>query len=271
MKTGKAIFLLSLLLSLLVIIANVSGLLFPDVLYAKETANWYAQCIGQDIADLLFALPALVISSLLTYRQNKKALLVWAGTLAYLIYTFTIYSFAVQFNSLFIVYCLALGLSVYLLLWFLLTHFNRPVHTWFDEKVPAKGTGWYLIIIACLFYLLWLSAIIPAIAGNRIPEELAQVGLPANPVHVIDLSVCLPGIFITGILLLKRHRLGYLLAPAVLTFFVIMDLSLGSLMIVIAWRGLASNPVLMGVMFALAVVSFVLLFLFMRSVKDKEC
>jgi hypothetical protein len=88
----------SLLLAMLVIIASGAGLIMPGVLYAKATPNWYAQSFGQDIVDFFIAVPMLIITSVLAYMKSRKALLLWAGVMIYLIYTFAIYCFAVYFT-----------------------------------------------------------------------------------------------------------------------------------------------------------------------------
>jgi hypothetical protein len=263
----KILFRLSLILAALVLIASGTGLIMQEQVYANETPNWVAQSIGQDMIDLFIVLPALIITSLLVYRQSKKALLIWAGVVAYLIYTFVIYCFAVHFNRLFVVYCLILGLSVYLFIWFLLSQYRLPVRDWFNEKIPGRLIGMYMIIIAAGFYILWLMQIIPANIQNIAPKELTDAGLFTNPVHVLDLSVCLPGIIITGILLLRRHPAGLLLTPVVLTFFTLMDITIGGLVLVLKWKGLEANSVLTVIMFVLALVSAVLLILFFRSMK----
>jgi len=262
---NRIVFRLSLLLALLVIAANGSGLLMASQLYAKETANWFAQSIGQDMADLFIALPFLLISSWLAYRGNKKALLIWAGVLAYLGYTFTIYCFAIHFNRLFIVYCFTLGLAVYLFAWFVLSQYREPVKEWFSGSGPARVAGIYMIAIAAIFYVLWLMQIIPAGINNTIPREIADTGLFTNPVHVLDLSICLPGILMTGALLLRRHSLGFLLAPAILTFFILMDITIGGLMVVMNWRGLEPNNGIVIVMLLLALFSTILLIALLRN------
>jgi hypothetical protein len=264
---NKTCLWLSLLLATLIIIANGIGLFIPDHLYAQETPDWYAQAIGQDMADLFIALPFLIITCLSAYRQNKKALLIWGGVLAYLIYTFAIYCFAIHFNQLFLVYCLVLGLSVYLFTWFTLSQYQQQIKDWFDERVPVKLTGIYMIAIGIIFYILWLIQIVPANINNTVPKGLINAGLLTNPVHVLDLSVCLPGIMMTGILLLRRHPAGLLLAPVVLTFFILMDISLGGLMIVMKWKGLGANDIAVAGMFVLAVFSTALLILYLKSMK----
>src|ERR1019366_8796872 len=116
---------------------------------------------------------------------------------------------------------------------------------------------------------LWLSEIIPAIIQNTIPKSIVETGLFTNAVQVIDLSVFLPGIFITGISLLKRISFGLILVPIILTFFVLMDISIGTLAVVMKMKGVESNLVLTVIMGVLALLSLVLLIWYFKSIKTK--
>ncbi len=266
---NKIILLLSLPIAILVTIVSYTGLFFPDT-YAKETANWAAQAVAQDIIDLFLIIPFLLISSWLGFKKNRIALLLWSGVLIYLIYTFVIYCFAVHFNQLFIVYCLVLGLSFYAFLYFLLSQIKEPIASWYSEKIPVKTVGIFLMILSGLFYLLWLSEIIPAIFSNTSPATIIETGLLVNPVHALDLSVVLPGFMIVGILLLKKNPLGLLLAPAVLTFCILMDITIGTLMIVMNMRGIETDLSLTVIMVLLALFTLGLLVWFLKSLQLKR-
>ncbi len=266
---NKIILFLSLPIAILVTIVSYTGLFFPDT-YAKETANWAAQAVAQDIIDLFLIIPFLLISSWLGFKKNRIALLLWSGVLIYLIYTFVIYCFAVHFNQLFIVYCLVLGLSFYAFLYFLLSQIKEPIASWYSEKIPVKTVGIFLMILSGLFYLLWLSEIIPAIFSNTSPATIIETGLLVNPVHALDLSVVLPGFMIVGILLLKKNPLGLLLAPAVLTFCILMDITIGTLMIVMNMRGIETDLSLTVIMVLLALFTLGLLVWFLKSLQLKR-
>jgi hypothetical protein len=116
-----------------------------------------------------------------------------------------------------------------------------------------------------LFYLLWLAEILPAVLANEMPRSLADAGLPTNPVHVIDLSVFLPGVLITGVLLLKQRPLGYLLTPVLLTFFVLMDITIGTLMLILNARGQKTDLGIAVMMAIFAIFSLILLILHLRQ------
>lgn len=266
---NKIILLLSLPIAILATIVSYAGLFIPDT-YTKETANWTAQAVAQDIIDLFLIIPFLLITSWLAFKKSRIALLLWSGVLIYLIYTFVIYCFAVHFNQLFIVYCLVLGLSFYAFLYFFLSQIKEPIDSWFSYTVPVKTVGIYLMILSGLFYLLWLSEIIPAIFINTTPATIIETGLVTNPVHALDLSVVLPGFMIVGILLLKKNPMGLLLAPAVLTFCILMDITIGTLMIVMNMKGIETDLSLTVIMGLLAMITLILLVWFLRSVQLKK-
>lgn len=261
--------LFSLPLAVFVIIVSYAGLFIPET-YAKETPNWQAQAFGQDIINLFLITPLLLITSWFAYKKSRVALLVWSGLLVYLIYTFVLFCFAVHFNYLFIIYCFTLGFAFYAFLCFLFSQINKPITSWYSEKIPAKTIGIYLIIVAGLFYLLWLSEILPAILSDTTPSTIIETGLITNPVHALDLSVTLPGLMIVAILLLKRKSLGLLLVPAALTFCILMEITIGSLVIVMNIRGLEISFSLAGIMGCIALITLVLLILFLRSLKIRE-
>jgi hypothetical protein len=266
-EKGKRIIIrLSFLICILLVIASCGGLLFPST-YSAETPNWTAQAVGQDIFDLFLVVPFLMITVIFIRQKSRKALLLWSGAILYLIYSFVIYCFAVHFNNLFIVYCAILGLSFYAFMYYLVGQLRRSAADWFEETVSVKSVGYYFIVISCIFYLLWLSEIVPATINGTTPKNIIEMGLLTNPVHALDLSVVLPGIFVTGILVLKKKTLGMLLAPAVLVFMILMDITIGGLNIIMQIRGLEGSYMISSVMAVFALVGVWLLIILLKGVK----
>jgi hypothetical protein len=266
---ANSIITLSLLLAILVLGANSYSLLTPGF-YAKETANWAAQSIGQDIINIFLIVPALIITACFASRKSTTGLLLWGGVNLYLVYTFAIYSFDLHFNKLFLLYCFCLSLSFYSFIYFLLSVMGKPIEAWTDGQFIIRFIGIYFIVIALVFYFLWLSEILPAIMNDATPKSLLETGLMTNPVHVIDIAIFLPGLFITGIVLLKRKKIGLLLAPVLLTFFILMDITIGGLIFMLKSRGLEGNYMITVIMSLLAVFSAVLLAIYLKSMKVKS-
>src|SRR6056297_2261862 len=82
--------------------------------------------------------------------------------------------------------------------------------------------GLYFILIAIMFYGIWLKEVLPAILDDTLPKSVSDYNLLVNPIHVLDIAIVLPGLIIAAILLLKKRPLGYILAPVFLVFIVIL-------------------------------------------------
>jgi hypothetical protein len=250
-------------LALLIAIASLVGILVPST-YARETTSWAAQAVGQDWVDLVLAAPWLVITAVAARRGSRAGVLLLGGGLLYAVYELVIYAFAVHFNQLFLLYCAALGLAVYALAGLLWRLGSEKLTDWF-AGVPRRAAGTLLIVVGVGFGLLWLGEIVPALATGTVPASLAEAGVPSNPVHAIDLSIILPAHVMAGVLLLRRRPFGYAAAPILLSFGVLMALSIAGMMVVMHRRGVGANLAVVGAMATLAIASTVLLVLTLRK------
>lgn len=241
-------------IAVLLAIATMSGV-FISGLY-RDTPNLVAQAIGQDVITLVVALPTLVIGAFLTSRGSQRARLVWLGGLIYTVYTYVGYAFDVRFNPLFLVYVALLGCSTYALIGGLITTDWEGFTAGFTERTPTKAVSIYLGMLASLFYLLWLSEAVPASLSGNPPQSLIDAGTPTNFVQVLDLAWLLPAIAITAISLWRKRSLGYTLAGALLTHFVLLTLAILSM---VAFMVRAGQPVVIpqvviyGVLFAVSI------------------
>jgi hypothetical protein len=251
----------SFVLAALMVIVSLAGILVPAT-YARETADWRAQALGQDWFDLLVAAPWLVACAAGTLRGRGHWHLLLGGGLLYAVYTFVIYAFSVHFGALFPIYCAALGLAFYLGL-FLLLDLPAPAR----PTRPARATGILLLAIGGLFALLWLAEIAAAIAAGEVPASLQQTGLPSNPVHVMDLAIVLPAHVIAGVALLYRRPAGVRLAPLLLAFGVLMASSIAGMMIAMQLLGAGAALPVAGAMLALAALSALALVRFLRALE----
>ncbi len=265
-RFNKVLPALSLVLAFFTFIVSYLGV-FVAGTYSRETANWTAQAIGQDVVNLFLIVPLLIVLSALTYRKYTVAVFVWAGAMLYLVYSYAIYSFSLHFSELFLVYCLIFGLSTYSFLYFLYVFIDVPIATWFKEEIHVRVAGGFLIIIAVLFYVVWLSAIIPALATNTTPQDITVAGLLTNPVYVLDLSFFLPGFMVAALLALKKKGIGLLLVPSLISFIVLMTSAIAGINAGMYFYAVASDFTVALVMSVLSVVSVVVLAVYLRSVQ----
>lgn len=262
-KQTKVLLALSVFICVLIAAGSYAGISSAGF-YAAEAPGWQVQCTGQDLINLFFIVPFFLVSAILLYYGRKKSLLPWTGCLLYLIYTYLVYCFDVHFNEFFIDYCIILGLSFYLCIYSFL-HFIKSNDEAVFGKAPYRLTGVFFITVAIAFVFLWLSEIIPAQLQNTLPATLQEAGLFTNPVHVIDLSVFLPGVFIAGLLLLKRNRFSAVIAPVLLTFFILMDITIAVLSFLMAQKSPESSIPVVISMILLALFSLVLLIFHLKA------
>lgn len=194
--------------------------------YENETLLWRIQCEGQDLIDLIFVFPVLIISSVLLLRGSIVGRLTWPGVIFYLIYTFTIYCFDVHFNAFFLEYCAVLGLSIYGFMYFLYREVNVHWNYTFSSNILIKSVAFYIIFIAAVFYMLWLAEILVAINSAELPAKLDQMKLPTNPIHVLDIAILLPFMILTGVLLLREKMAALYLGSYILTFTILMNITI---------------------------------------------
>jgi hypothetical protein len=217
--------------------------------------------------DLLFGVPWLVVSAIGALRRSRTARILLAGGLLYTVYELLIYAFAVHFNVLFLVYCATLGMSLFALFGVGIALAREDVRGWFEDTVPIRTPGIFLLTVGVGFALLWLAEIVPALVRGTVPPSVVEAGVPTNPVQVIDLAAVLPAHIAAGVLLLRRRAHGFVAAPVILAFGLLMALSIAGMMVVMHLRAVeATFPVAIA-MGVLSVATGTMLSLMLRRLR----
>lgn len=261
----KILTILTILLAIFLALVSIAGAFFPET-YARDNPSMGAQGVGQDLVDLFIAVPLLLLSFYYTSRGRRVASLIYGGTLLYIMYSFIIYCFGVNFNQFFLLYCLTLSLSLYSFILLISDLRHLQVEDWFDGA-PVRLISVYLIIVAIIFYVLWLKSIVPATIQNTIPKDVSEYGLLVNPVHVIDLVFALPGLIIGAVLIRRRKSLGYIISAIALVFMVLLTLALAAMVVLLVVRDISEDftvAIVFGVLSLTSILFSVLLF---KSIK----
>jgi hypothetical protein len=114
--------------------------------------------------------------------------------------------------------------------------------------------------------VLWLKDVIPAVIKNTTPKTVSDYNLLVNPVHVLDLSIALPGLILTAVLLMKKRRMGYILAPILLVFLIILAIALAGMVMMTKARGITENMSIAIIFLVLAVISTVFLYFYLKNI-----
>lgn len=233
----------------LAVVGTALGLFRPG--FYSDPYSLVYQAYGQDAVTLVVVIPLLAIGLVLARRGSLRGYVLWLGALAYMLYTYAVYAVITQFNVFFLGYVALFGLSLYTLVGGLLRLDPEPVERRLESDLSVRPLVGFLLAMAGLVSLLWLSEIVPALLGGTKPASAAEVGLPANVVHVLDLGVLIPAMAIAAYWLRQRRAWGYVL-PGIL-FVKLSSIGL-AILAMVAWLTYEGNPVPSG-----QIVVFVLL------------
>jgi hypothetical protein len=190
------------------------------------------------MAVLLVGLPVLATAMLGAARGSPRGLVVWLGTLAYLLYQGVLFCFAVPLNRVFLAYVAYLGLC----LWSLVTLLLRTSLDAFAGRVSPRMPARRLAAVAAFLVLAngyaWLSQIVPATVDNDPGSLLKDTGLLTNPVFVQDLAVWLPLLAVAAVATWNRRPWGLLVVGAMLGMFVLESISIAT----DQWFGARADP-----------------------------
>jgi hypothetical protein len=255
-------YVVSLIIALLMIIASLAGLLYPDQLY--PTAALRQSFMATDVVNLLIGLPILLGSIWFARRGKLPGLLFWPGALLYVLYHYIVYTFSLPLNVGFLLALVLLGLSVYTTIGLVASIDGQAVRRRLAGNVPERIAGGALTGLGLAFALLVLSTIIGALLrGTDIAK--AELGL-----HVSDFIISQAWI-IGGVLLWRREPLGYVTGAGLL--FQASLLFVGLLVYFALQPLLTGTPLPVEdfvVIFAMGLICFVPFGLFVRGVGKGE-
>jgi len=258
---------LSLASVVLMAVSSAAGLYWPGA-YFNETASWASQGIGQDLVNVVVVCPALLVAAYFVARGSVRGLLVWLGLLIYVIYSYVLYAFFVHFHRLFLAYVATLGLAFWAFLGATASLDLDSLGRILDRGRSYRGQVIYLTASGLLFATLWLRAIVPALVSGVTPDDVREVGLPVNPIHVLDLAFILPAMVVTAMLLRRRHAVGLVFAVPLMTFAAAMGGAIVGMSIVMQRRGLGTATGTVGVLVVLIAIALGLTFTFLRETRD---
>lgn len=257
--------------ALVTAVATALTFFVPDVLRGTAVMNGSGR--GTALVALIIGVPTLVGSMLVVARGSKRGVAVWLGAVAFLLYQSVLLLFATPFNSLFLFYCVMWSLTFWAAVTTLRATDMDELAAHFDKALPARRIAIFLWVVGVLNALAWLGGVVPALFSSARPEFLEGTGLTTNPIYVQDLAFWIPLVAVSAWWLWHRRPWGYVLSGALLVFFVIESITIA----VDQYMGHAADPassvasdVLTPVFAALAVVTSIPLFIYMRHIHPRR-
>lgn len=202
------------------------SLFMPSLLAGTEVTRGTLR--GTAVVVLAVGVPALVAGMALERRGSARAVVVWLGALAYLLYQAVLFCFATPMNRLFLAYVAMLGLG----LWSLVVLLRAvDVHRFVarvDGRMPAHALAGVVGGFAVLNGLAWLARIVPAAFSDDPASPLEGSGLLTSPVWVQDLAFWVPASLVAAVWFWNHRPWGVLLSGGLLGFYAVECLSIAS-------------------------------------------
>jgi hypothetical protein len=215
--------------------AAIPTVLLPHLLSGPAVMIGSAR--GTALIMLVLGVPLLITSLALERGGSRWWAIARYGSLAYLAYNDFLLLFATPFNSLFLVYIVAMSSTAFAL-GLSLAHADNEVVTQRLPGTAARLIGGYILTIVVLNTLLWLRTIVPAIFASVPTSFLSGTGIATNPIFVQDLVFWLPSAALIGWLTWTRRRWGALLAGSYLVYGLIEAIGVAT----DQWMGSSADP-----------------------------
>lgn len=223
-------------LVLLPVAAGV-GLFVPG--FYRDAAWMIPQARGQDLVTLVIAAPLLLGSLIAARRRSLAAMLIWIGTLGYVLYTYAMYSYTAYFNPLFLVYVALLSASLFALVDLLIHLDSQRLGDGVRSLMLTRAAAAFLALVGLLFLFAWLGQVVPATLRGTVPDAVTLAKTPTSAVYVQDLAVMIPLLLLAAVWLWQRRTWGYALG---LSLLVTTDVMLAALLSMAAFMALAQIP-----------------------------
>lgn len=194
--------------------------LYGDGIYKY---NSVLKASGNKGTDIVMIIVAVLFSfSTVMRKKSAKYRFLQVGLLSGLLYYSSCLVFGVTFNKLFPIYVLLFSSTLFAMI-FLLSNLIKENNL--SEELKSKnltGTAVFIIVGGCSV-LIWLEFIIPALITG---QPLTNIEIyTTEPTFVLDLGIILPTYLACGISILKKKTIGYKLTPILLTFLIIVGLT----------------------------------------------
>jgi hypothetical protein len=193
-------------------------------LYLDETP-WAREAFrGGDLVTLLIAVPLLVASLVLVGRGSVRAIPVWIGVLLYTLYMYAYAVFGATFNDAFLLHIAAFSLSMFALACALPAIDIDAVARTFAGHRWAKAVGILMVVVGAGQGALWVFVVVRNAINGALIENIPVSG--QHLVFALDLSLLVPMLIVSGVLLARRRPSGFLLGTAMAVMGAITQLNL---------------------------------------------
>ena len=209
-------------------------------LYSYDTLFSAGSFRGADAVTLLVCVPLLLAAYWRWRKGSLRAGFLQMAALSFFLYNSISMAFGAAYNPLFLAYTAFFSASLFAFI-LAFTAFDLPgLPGYFSSRFPHRGIGVFQLVTGGVLILVWLSDLVGAIGPGKAPALLGSYTTMVT--YAMDLGVIAPLLLLSGILLLRRAPLGYLLAAPMLFLNLIIGLVIIAQTIAQLWAGVTFTP-----------------------------
>jgi hypothetical protein len=223
---ARPAYVLSAALAVVTLLATLPTIALDGVLHGPAAMAGSAR--GTALVMAVVAVPVLIAGMALARRGSARALLVWLGTLGYLVYNAVMLLFGTPFNSLFLLYVATFSLALWSTVAVLASIDIATVGALRSASRVERGVAIYVWTIVSLNTLIWLKGVVGGLLDSAAPPFLDGTGLTTLPTYVQDLAVWLPLAAVAAWWLWSRKPWGVVVAGSLLVMWVIESLGIAA-------------------------------------------
>jgi hypothetical protein len=234
MKPSHAVVGLAALIMALALIAAGTGLFWQDAgrpftftTLHGQTVEMYGQGLyrfdtrfkgagnrGTDVVTIVLGIPLLAVATLRYWRGSLRWGLLLVGTLAYFLYVYASLALNAAYNSLFLIYVALFSASLFAFVLACSSIDLPALQAHFLPGLPRRGPALFMFASGLATLVIWLGPLLSALVQNQPPNLLESSTTMVT--DVLDLGIITPATLLSGVLILRRAPLGYLIALALL-------------------------------------------------------
>lgn len=197
--------------------------------YAYNSERVVAEGVGWDIFTLFFAVPAMLLTLPWLGKGSLRGRLIAAGLLGYLFYQYLMYAMAWAFGPLLVLFIAIYGASLAGIVWIFSTISLTALAEGVSEEFPRRSMATLCFVMSAVLLLMWGQRIAAGYQGDWATAMLA--GETTMVVQALDLGLIVPLLLLTGVTVLRRRPVGYLLSSVLVVKAVAMASAIAAMLV----------------------------------------
>ena len=189
-------------------------------LYRYDTVFIGAGYRGQDAVALFLGVPLLVVAIFLYQRGSMGGHVLLVGLLGYFLYLYASMALGAAYNRLFLLYIAIFSASLFAFILAFASVDLGAIAAQIPASLPRRDLAVFMFAAGFVTLFVWGAPLIAALMKGIAPDRTDSYTTMVT--YALDLAIITPSTILCGLLVLRGHPLGYVIASPLLTLVVLL-------------------------------------------------